>query len=809
LKPPNTPSNEPARLRALAEYDVLDSPPEAEFDTLTRLAAELLGVPIALVSLVDSDRQWFKSRYGLDAPETSREVSFCGHVVEAESPLVVADTLADDRFSDNPLVTGNPRIRFYAGQPLRTSDGFVLGTLCAIDTKPRELSDAQRETLGMLARQVVALLELRRKTRELTEERATLELHRRFFDLSGELFCVADADLRLLAVNPAWQRTLGWSLDEVRARASLDLLHPDDLPKTRAELAKLRHEGHETIAFDNRYRHKDGRWLTLAWVASLADGMLVASARDITAKREKESALRAREAELEQSEGRLRALFDGMVEGVVVQNDNGAILDCNPAAEKILGLTLSQLQGVTSTDPRWRAIRDDGSGFPGAEHPAMESLRTGQGLTDVVMGVSKPDGLLTWISINARPLFLSGDTRPYAVITTFRDISEQRAAANTKERLARQERLVTTGTLAAGVGHEINNPLTYVITNLDFSLEELRSIAGGSPSARLNELIEVLSEAREGADRVRKIVRGLRALAREDGPLVPTVLGPLIEISINMAMHEIRQKATLHSALEVIPPVLADESRLTQVLVNLLVNAAQAFPVGDVAHNRIEVRTAVVPQGVEISVSDNGPGIPPDVLPRIYDPFFTTKQVGEGTGLGLSISHSIVTSLGGSISCQTSVPGGTTFTVVLPVATDAVARVGVEDSASRGRVLLIDDEVWILRSLARLLDADHDVVAVSDPREAWGLLADGGHFDVVFCDLMMPAMSGVELYRRVREINPALADRFVFLSGAITRPELAMFLEAVPNERIEKPYSVQNIRSIVKRFVIARTREIG
>src|SRR5688572_21323414 len=185
MQPPDVPENEQARLRALADYQILDTPAEAAFDGLTALAAHILEVPMALISIVDADRQWFKSAHGLDARETSRDVSFCGHVVTNNRELIVGDAQEDQRFADNPLVTGAPHVRFYAGIPLRSRDGLVLGTLCALDRKPRELAPEQRRLLEALAQQVTAQLELRRRNLELEEhDRVHKELQTR---LEGSL----------------------------------------------------------------------------------------------------------------------------------------------------------------------------------------------------------------------------------------------------------------------------------------------------------------------------------------------------------------------------------------------------------------------------------------------------------------------------------------------------------------------------------------------------------------------------------------------------------------------------------------------
>jgi len=298
MESPLIPPSEAERLAALLSYDVLDTAPEQAYDDLVRIAAHLLDMPIALVSLVDAERQWFKARVGLDAPETSREVSFCGHAVFHRESLVIPDALADPRFHDNPLVTGPPHVRFYAGAPLQSPDGHVLGTLCVIDHEPRSLDPAKLELLEALARQAVSLLELRRRAAEAERTAATLRevstLQRRFFELSLDMLCVAGNDGYFKRVNPAWTKTLGHPEDELLGHPFLDFVHPDDRERTIQEAAKLATGSYDTIAFENRYRALDGSWRWLMWSVSPdpESGLLMAVARDITPLKQVQQHLR-------------------------------------------------------------------------------------------------------------------------------------------------------------------------------------------------------------------------------------------------------------------------------------------------------------------------------------------------------------------------------------------------------------------------------------------------------------------------------------------------------------------------------------
>ncbi|MFN0179919.1 MAG: ATP-binding protein [Gemmatimonadales bacterium] len=239
LRAPPLPANEPGRLEALRAYRVLDTPPEAAFDDLTRLAARICGTPIALVSLIDAHRQWFKSRVGLDVTETPRDQAFCSHAIVGTDQMVVPDATQDDRFATNPLVTDEPHIRFYAGQPLTNSDGYGLGTLCVIDREPRQLDSDQLEALRILGLQVTTQLELRRSLQALAasltaEEALTARLRaseERFYVLAEEApvgIFETDVDGRCLFANRHWLRIAGMSPAQALGSGWVQAIHPED-----------------------------------------------------------------------------------------------------------------------------------------------------------------------------------------------------------------------------------------------------------------------------------------------------------------------------------------------------------------------------------------------------------------------------------------------------------------------------------------------------------------------------------------------------------------------------------------------------
>jgi signal transduction histidine kinase/ActR/RegA family two-component response regulator len=373
-------------------------------------------------------------------------------------------------------------------------------------------------------------------------------------------------------------------------------------------------------------------------------------------------------------------------------------------------------------------------------------------------------------------------------------------------RLNVAERMASVGTLAAGVAHEINNPLAYMLTNLEWSAEVLADLLSRpASSSELPELLKATQETRLGVHRVSAIVRDLMTFSRGgEGALAPQDIHAVIECAVRMATNEIRHRARLVRRFGELPPVLGDEGRLVQLFLNLLLNAAHAIDEGHAEANEITITTSLNEASqVVIEVRDTGRGIPKDVIGRVFDPFFTTKDVGKGTGLGLSICHGIVTSLGGAMQVESEVGAGSAFRVLLAPAafagpTPAPPPVEARAKSPRSRVLVVDDDAIVGTSLQRSLAVLHDVVVVQKATDALARVVAGEHFDVILCDLMMPEMSGMDLHAAISEKAPAMLDRMIFMTGGAFTDGARAFFDRVTNVKLDKPVSSSSLQEAVR-----------
>ena len=379
------------------------------------------------------------------------------------------------------------------------------------------------------------------------------------------------------------------------------------------------------------------------------------------------------------------------------------------------------------------------------------------------------------------------------------------------------ERMASMGTLAAGVAHEINNPLACVMANLDLAAGELEERARElGLTAEFGAIREELEDAREASDRIRNIVGNLKIFSRsEDDKTGPVDIQRVMESTLRMAGNEIRHRARLVTNYGKTPLVEANESRLGQVFLNMIVNAAQAIEDGRAEKNEIRISTSMdVGGGAVVEIADTGAGMPPDVLRQLFSPFFTTKPVGVGTGLGLYICHGIVTGFGGSIEVRSEVGQGTAFRISLPPARAEVLKeeplLALDIAARRrGRILVVDDEPMIAAAVQRTLSAEHDVVVLRSAGEALRRITAGERFDVILCDLMMPQMTGMDLHAALFRVAQEQAARMIFLTGGAFTARTQAFLDVTPNQRVEKPFNVRHLRALINDRVVGFVLLLG
>jgi signal transduction histidine kinase/CheY-like chemotaxis protein len=365
------------------------------------------------------------------------------------------------------------------------------------------------------------------------------------------------------------------------------------------------------------------------------------------------------------------------------------------------------------------------------------------------------------------------------------------------------DRVVALSFLAGGVAHQVNNALTPMrlslgrLTSFELSQRPL------SPE-RLHR-IELLQDVREGVDRIEQIIRELKAFSHTDGPSRVVDVPAELEVAIGLAAHEIRHRARLVCDYATVPTIRAKPAELRQVFLNLLVNAAQATPEGQAHVNEIRVMTRTDGRGrAVIEIKDTGSGIPSDVATRIFEPFFTTRPERTGLGLGLTLSRDIVAALDGEITIDSVVGKGTTVRVALPpgpgqpVASQrpTPSRRAPAAAPERRRILIVDDDRPVAAALALELEA-HDVVVAESGREALTILAHDKGFDMILCDLMMPEVSGIEVYEALQRTDPALLDHVVLMTGGAFTSRARQFLSEVDTLVLEKPFHPGQLHDLV------------
>jgi two-component system cell cycle sensor histidine kinase/response regulator CckA len=604
---------------------------------------------------------------------------------------------------------------------------------------------------------------------------------------------VSNSRFELGYVNPALCALLERKADELLGRSWEATLHPDERRRLPRVLG-----GTEPVA-TQRVVHllrKDGAsvWASLRTAPMRDEGELIGYTGVIADITQERAARRA----IDRAQQDLRRVIESSPEGIAVVRDQRWIF-VNRALVEALGYEHAGLlighdaNEIVHPDDRQRALALTFSQTEGSAQELRYARANGE-----------------YALMEMRAATLTEFEGAPAVLLCARDVTEHR---NLQARLLMTERLLAVGTLAAGVAHEINNPLAAVQIHLDWLSAELaRSRAKSlSPAAALAELQRLLGrlqepidEARDAVARVSAIVRDLKLFSRAEEELHgPVELTHVLDSAVRFACNELRHRARLVREYGALPLVHGSEARLGQVFLNLLINAAQAIPEGHAHEHEIRLVARATQAHVVVEVTDTGTGMTEDILGRIFDPFFTTKPPGIGTGLGLAICQRIVNSLGGQIEVESQLGRGSVFRVTLARAEPAAELTPPETVTTatspepRARVLVIDDDPAVGCALELVLSDDHEVEVFTSARRALARVQAGECYDAILCDIMMPEMSGMEFHGALTHTHPQLAAQIIFLTGGAFTVRAREFLDRISNPRLSKPFDMESLRALI------------
>jgi PAS domain S-box-containing protein len=779
---------EDRRLSVLERYDVLDTPREATFDEITGLAAAACDAPIAIVNFIARDRQWGKSCFGVESSDVPRAHSFCAVAIGQREPMIVEDTLADPRFVDNPLVTGEPHLRFYAGVPLITPDGLAIGSLCVCDRVPRSLTRQQTSYLEVLARQVMSQLELRyavaQLQREMTRRTRTETFLRDSEDRYRSVLTAMDAgvvlqlaDGLIWACNASAERILGAPASKLMGQTSIDAVgrprreDGSPLPPSEFPSAVALRTGLPSSDVVVELDRADG---STVWISANARPMIrvgatkphavVTTLTDITS-------LRAARRSAEEAEERFRRLSDAAKEGIAI-TERGIIVAVNRAFCTLFGYQERDAIGRSATDFIILAEIDTvGDAIARNEEGTYETV-----------GLRK-DGTTFDIEVSGTQLPGNANGGRVAAI---RDISERKAV----ERLKNE--------FVSTVSHELRTPLT----SIRGSLGLIEGGVAGAVPERVRDLIRI---ARTNADRLIRLINDILDLEKMDAgklELRRRLIEPAVLVAATIAeMRGMADSEGIQLAHTVSGPssLNADPDRLQQVLTNLLSNAIKFSPAGAVVRVRVFESS---PGIARVEVEDAGPGIPADLIDRLFRKFEqldgSDRRARGGTGLGLAISRAIVEQHGGRMGVQSDPGVRTVFWFELPCSTaGASGEPGVESDA-RHLVLVVEDDEDLCDLLAILLTKEGYRTAFAGTLAEARAVLDATEPAVIMLDLTLPDGDSLEFLTALREREHANHVPVIILSG---REPDGTFMRPVQVDWLTKPHDERVLLAALRQAV--------
>jgi PAS domain S-box-containing protein len=667
------PADEFERLDALDEYEIVGPEAEEAFDRVASLASKVFEVPIAMVNIIDEDTQWTKSCVGLDVSSVERDQSICTHTIVEQTVVDIPDLRDDPRFEDNRFVTGEPHLRSYAGAPISTPDGHVLGAVCIIDYEAREpLDDDQKAILSDLAQLAFDEMELRRETRLHQEEVARREAVAEELRLNTERLETAmdaasmgvwewDTQTDMIELQSDLPSRYGFDPGQREQPLSqlLDVIEPEFRDDVLAQFEQAREAPRmPPLRFRIQQAEDRATWIEISGRRRESGSpIFVGAVRDVSVEQH-------RLQQLEESKANFQRMLENVPFAVFAVLDD-KIIYANDAALELLGITRDDIPADVS-----EFVHPDSADKVASRLESVRSNRLGDSLEVTENQVCTAQDELRFVKSTAFGA-LFGDEE--VVISVMRDITEEKKLL---ARMMQMDRVAAIGTLSAGVGHEINNPLSYIRGNLDYVIRWLENAYDSRDDAPdgSNDVIDAMREAREGTERIREITRDLRRLSSrpdQEFETYPTNVNAVLDSAVKLAHHELKRRAQVETDYAVIPDAIAEPSSLGQAFLNILLNSASAFDsMPDSDDNVVRVATREAEDLLVVEIEDNGCGIPEDTLDNVFDAFFTTRSTGQGTGLGLTTAQASVEKMDGFIEIESTEGEGTLVRVSLPKAHD-------------------------------------------------------------------------------------------------------------------------------------------
>lgn len=817
---------EQLRLQALAAYDILDTPREAAFDEIAQLAADICGTPIAVVNLVGADRQFFKAEVGLGVRETPLETSFCAHAILEEDYLEIPDASCDPRFEGNPLVTGEANLRFYAGALLKDDAGMPIGTLCVLDTRPKELTELQRRTLRVLARQVMGQIDLRRELRQRDE--ADMR-YRTLFDSMDEGFCIIEffdgphgplSDYIHIEANAAYARHAG--IPNVVGQKVREMV-AEEADDWVARYGGVLRTG-EPIRFE-RELEATGRYLSLSAfrIEPPSRKQVAVLFEDVTARRRAENELVELNQNLEARVAEVlaeRKVFADLVEGtdafIQVVDLDGRWLAVNSAAanefERIFGLrpkvgdrAEDLLAGQPENQAAVKAIWDKALA---ADEPFTEIAEFGEEGLDrrfYEMRFNQlrgPDGE----KLGAYQFVFDVTAR----------LAEQERLRQTEEALRQAQKMEAVGQLTGGIAHDFNNLLAGISGAFEM-------IGTRLSQGRSRDVEKYLTAGQGATRRAAALTHRLLAFSRRQtlspkAVVINRLLADLVELVQRTVGPAIEVETIAAGGLW---PTLVDANQLENAILNLCINARDAMPSGgkitiETGNKWLDHRTArergLEPgQYVTVCVSDTGTGIEKDILDRVFDPFFTTKPLGEGTGLGLSMVYGFARQSHGHVRIYSEVGQGTMVCVYLPrhlgdEDAPALDASGVPAPAShQGEIVLVVDDEPTVRMLIvdALGELGYSCLEAADGPSGLRILESAERIDLLITDVGLPGgLNGRQVADAARVARPDL--KVMFVTGYAENAVLNHGHIEHGMEVLTKPFAVDDLTTRIERMMRER-----